>query len=110
MTALGAEAGPAAGALLKALRDSSPCVRIAAAEALSNVGHEHEALRVLSEAVLNKDSRIQLQAAIAFIALGDKARPVTATLKKALDIESLPEQQRRYVEWGLKGLLERLGS
>ena len=34
LTALGAEARPAAGALRKALEDSSPCVRIAAADAL----------------------------------------------------------------------------
>ncbi len=108
LTALGAEARPAAGALRKALEDSSPCVRIAAAEALARIGREREALPVLSQCVLDQDSRVQLQAAIALVALGGKARPLKAVLQKALRIESKPQQHRRYVQWALEGLLEEL--
>jgi hypothetical protein len=34
--------------------------------------------------------------------------PAIATLRKALTLESKPEQQRQFAEWGLKGLLARL--
>ena len=108
LTVLGAEAKPALEMLQRSMSDSSPCVRIAAAEALCNLNHEREALRVLGEEVVNKDSRVQLQAAIALASLGMKARPALATLKEALEVDSLPKQYRQYSQWALQGLLEML--
>jgi len=81
---LGAAAGPVGDALDKALEDSCPNVRIAAAEALCSMDKKSDkALGVLVEALGHSNARVSLHAANALDYLGEKARSVVDAMKKA---------------------------
>jgi len=62
LVALGQQAAPAADALLKSSADQSPSVRIAAAEALYNIGRRSEAVKVLTGSLGEKDQWVRLHA------------------------------------------------
>ena len=68
----------------KLLDDPSPVVRIAAAHALCDWGHEKEALPVLIEALAHKSDSVRHNAAIALGRIGNKARPALPQLKAAM--------------------------
>lgn len=61
--ALGGKAGPATKNLQYALDDPSPCVRIAAAEALCGLGQCEKAVSVIKDALLDKNMYVGLHAA-----------------------------------------------
>ncbi|MHC4442044.1 MAG: sulfatase-like hydrolase/transferase [Planctomycetota bacterium] len=81
--ALGSKAISAAGPLLNALKDSSPNVKIAAAEALCRIGGETNVMPVLIEGVEHQNEWIRLRAANVLHYLGDKARPALPYIKEA---------------------------
>ena len=105
--ALGIEAKPAEAVLLEAISDSSPCVRIAAAEALAAIGQEAKALPVLIAALNHEDGWIRLQAAVTLANIGPKARPALADIK-ALLAKKPKHEASQYVEWSLKRAVSQL--
>lgn len=108
LTALGERAKPALPELRKAIADPAPAVRIAAAEALALNGGDKEALAALSAALMDKDSRVALQAAIVLWYLGSKAAPAKDAMRQALKVPSEPPDQREYLQWALEKCLQRL--
>lgn len=74
----------AAEALLKKLDDPSTVVRVAAAQALTDWGHDQEALPVLTEATKDKTETARLYAIHALKKLGEKARPALPQIKEML--------------------------
>ncbi len=101
-------------ALLKALDDSAPTVRIAAARALGRFGSAADLDRVLpllsAAADWSKnDVFTTMQALDAIEALGDKAAPLNATLKALPAKGDAPDQRfREYIPRQLNDLKARL--
>ncbi|NQT16578.1 MAG: sulfatase-like hydrolase/transferase [Planctomycetes bacterium] len=83
LVTLGDAAAPAAEALMKALEDPAPNVRIAAAEALSNVGRLDEAMPVLIAGLKHPTPFIRLRAMNVLDRLGERARPAVSAMKQA---------------------------
>lgn len=109
LVALGPDARPASGALVQALSDPAPNVRLAAAEALCNLGHEQDALPVLVEGLEDDDGWVRLHAAIVLQHIGQPARGVLPQIKKALD-EERKHQATLYIHWALSHVLEDLSQ
>jgi arylsulfatase A-like enzyme len=107
LLALDGEAKPAEAALLKAAADPSPSVRIAAAEALSAIGREAEALPVLIAALHHEDGWVRLQAAVVLGKIGPKARPALDEMKAVL-AEKSPHQSAQYLQWALQRAVSEL--
>ncbi|MFN4258487.1 MAG: sulfatase-like hydrolase/transferase [Gemmataceae bacterium] len=81
--ALGDKAASAAEDLRAAMKDTSPSVRVAAAEALCRQGKVAEALPVLAEALKHPNDYVRLHAVNILDLLGDQAKPVLPQLKAA---------------------------
>ena len=109
LLALGSEAKNATPGLRQALKDESPNVRLAAAEALCRLDRDREALPVIVAGLQSDDERLRLQAAIVLSAIGEKARPVIPRITGAI---------RRggnghyviYLRWALARVLKDLGA
>lgn len=89
--------GPAAGepaktALAKALQDSSPSVRIAAARGLCRMGDLETGLPILEAELASEYEWARLAAAIALDELNEDARPALASLQAALT-----DQPNKYI-------------
>jgi HEAT repeat protein len=109
LTALEPEAQPAARTLAPRLDDPSPSARLAAAEALCNVGRASAALPVIAEALDHESGWVRLQAAIVLAALGEKARPAAPEMRAAIDANSRGEASL-YIRWALAHALDQLGE
>ena len=83
LVALGEKAKPAKAALMKALANSSPDVRIAAAEAVGQLGNDSAALPVLREALHSDASILRLAALNVLDRLGDAAKPALPDIRAA---------------------------
>ena len=83
LVALGEKAAPAAEALAGALTDPSPNVRVAAAEALCNLGRHDRVLPVLTAALEHPTPFIRLRAMNVLDRIGPKAKPALAAMKGA---------------------------
>ena len=83
LTALGEGAKSATDALSKALRDASPDVRLAAAEALCSLGRCDDALPVLIDGLKHDSEWVRLRAANVLDRIDGKARPALAEMKRA---------------------------
>jgi len=70
--------------LKKMLKDTAPVVRIAAAQAMCDLGQEKEALAVLVDALKCDTDKARLYAIIALMKIGAKARPALPQIKAAL--------------------------
>jgi uncharacterized sulfatase len=81
--ALGAQAAPAKAALLAALDDASPDVRVAAAEALAPLGETPRALAALDAALRSDDVFARFSALDAARRLGPAARPLLPAIREA---------------------------
>jgi N-sulfoglucosamine sulfohydrolase len=81
--ALGREASAAEPALRAALSDASPDVRVAAAEALANLGHDGEALGALREALRHPSAVIRLAALNALDRMGSRAAAAIPDIQNA---------------------------
>lgn len=98
LLARGADATPAADALSNALSDSSPSVRLAAAEALCAIDRCAEALPVLAKGLDHERPWVVLQAAIHTRHIGAKAQPIVPDMKDALS-RYLGDVWGRYKTW-----------
>ena len=83
LVALREKAAPARGALLQAIEDPAPNVRIAAAEALANIGLTDRALTVLVKGLEHETAFIRLRALNVLDRLGPRARPALAAIRAA---------------------------
>jgi N-sulfoglucosamine sulfohydrolase len=102
LTILGKNAKAAEGALIKALTDKSGNVRIAAAEALCNLGRENIALPVLEKEVHNNNTKIALHALNVLDAIGESARPVLPNLEIINN-----KIEDKYIQRAIAHLLEK---
>jgi len=88
----------AKAALLGALKDPAPVVRIAAAHALCDWGEETEALPVLTEGLNCETDKARLYAVIALKRIGEKARPaLTAIRARSKDEDNYVQRVTRAV-------------
>jgi hypothetical protein len=83
LVALGEKARPALESLRQAAKDSSPEVRLAAAEALANLGHDEEALPLLRDGLKHESVFARLAALNVADRLGKRARPLLPAIRAA---------------------------
>jgi uncharacterized sulfatase len=83
LVTLGAKAAPARSALEAALSDTSPDVRVAAAEALANIGELARALSVLETELRDENVFVRLTALNFAHRLGARALPLLPAIKNA---------------------------
>lgn len=83
LVALGEQARGAAPALTKALSDTSPIVRVAAAEALANLGEHEKALPVLTKALKHTSPCVRLQALNVLDRMGEQAKSACDAMRAA---------------------------
>ncbi|MBI5688409.1 MAG: sulfatase-like hydrolase/transferase [Verrucomicrobia bacterium] len=83
LVALGKDAKPAEAALRKAMSDDSPPVRIAAAEAIGNLGDHAAALPVLTKALEHEAPLVRLAAINVLDRFGAKAKPALPAIRAA---------------------------
>jgi uncharacterized sulfatase len=81
---IGPEAARARSAVLAAMDDSSPSVRIAAARALARLGSADAAIEVLAGELESQHQWGRLAAAIVLDEMDDQAKPALPALKSAL--------------------------
>ena len=84
LAALGKNAAPAAAALRKTLTDDSPSVRIAAAEAVGNLGDYAAALPVLTQAIQDDVPLVRLAAMNVLDRFGPPAAPALPAVRAAV--------------------------
>jgi len=84
LLALSDNAAPAMEALLAALKDSSPDVRMTAAEALCGLGRADDAMPVLIELLSHESRIIRNETLLAICRIGPAAKPALPHLDKAL--------------------------
>ena len=112
LTALGAQAEPAADALAARLEDSSPNVRFAAAGALCKLGRCRAALKVLAAGLEDEREETVLHAAREIERLGKKARPIVTQIEQAQARCRLPDgtyknnNHATFIDWALKYAME----
>jgi hypothetical protein len=83
LAALGKKAEAAESDLKSSLEDPSPIVRIAAAEALCNLGHVDDMLSVLTGGLKHATPYVRLRAINVLDRLGQKARPALPAIRAA---------------------------
>lgn len=83
LVALKAQARPAAQDLHKALADASPSVRVAAAEAVAQLGQPERALPVLIAALEHDSAIVRLMAMNVLDRMGAQARPALPAMRNA---------------------------
>lgn len=83
LVSLGEDAKPAETALISALEDSSPDVRLTAAEALSNIGHLHKTLPVLEEALQHDNPFVRLTSLNIIQRIGPPAKSLIPAIQQA---------------------------
>jgi uncharacterized sulfatase len=108
LVALGEDARIAEASLPTALKDASPLVRIAAAEALCNLGQVEAMLPVLAEELKDSTPYVRLRAVSVLDRLGDQARPaLPAILAASMEKAPYPaEYLNRMVEYVSERLAE----
>jgi HEAT repeat protein len=111
LTNLGTQAAPASKALLRALKDPSPEVRIAAAQALCRMGREQAALPVLASYLTDKRLLVRVAAANVVDRIGARARPIVPDIQNALSIQ-YPDlkQGASWLPWLLQHTLRSLNA
>jgi uncharacterized sulfatase len=100
--ALGDKATSATEPLLAALKDTSPSVRLGAAEALVKLGKDQAALPVLIQGLEHDNEWVRLNAAQILDRMDDKARPAIEAMKRA------HEKKDEYVGFVLDHALPQL--
>lgn len=85
---LGEKAKPAEERLVRALGDPSPCVQVAAADALSRLGRLDDALPVLARGLKHDNEWVRVQAAAVVDSLGEKGKPVHPELRAATAVKN----------------------
>jgi hypothetical protein len=116
------QAASASGELMDLLNDPSPSARIAASQALCEMGKTKKALDTLAQDLRSDNKYVALQAARAVCLLGKKACPIVPTIKEVLNqFIADPTTQnwgRRYKDfnyaaftsWSLEWALQNCGE
>jgi uncharacterized sulfatase len=102
----GKDSSEAVSALTKALKDHSPIVQVAAADALRRLGKTGGLLPVLTQALKDDNEWVRHAAALVIDELGAKAAPVREALQAAL----AREDDRSYVKRVVRHTLTVLGE
>ena len=89
---IGKDAVEVESLMIKALKDDSASVRVAAARALCMMDKPNEAIPVLIDTLSGPHEWARLQAAIVLDSIGEMARPAEDALKKALS-----KQPNKYI-------------
>jgi len=112
LVALGAEARPAESALNRALNDESPAVRVAAAEALGNLGRYDAALPILISGLQHEMPVIRLTALNVLDRFGARAAPALPAIRaaKSPGKDHLSDYVNRMVEYLPAQLEARIGQ
>ncbi len=110
LLALRADAAPARTALLAALDDDSPDVRIAAAETLAHLGALDRTLAVLEAALKSDDIFARLSALGAAHRLGAAARPLLPVIRNAKLVVPGQKDASDYVGRMVEYLPGRIGG
>ncbi len=109
LVALGPEAAAATEKLQRLAReDRAPNVRLAAAEALCNLGHEADALPVMLQYLEDKDPRVRLAAATHLAAVAEKAgsiRPQVEHIARGMKPKGTFPM---YTRWALDRALQKM--
>lgn len=110
--ALGAEAVDAEtlACLERALADQSPCVQIAAAEALCRCGRHEQPLRVLLELLAHADPPVRLAAASAISAVADQVPLPGEAIERAIAQHNEESDFPMYIRWALQRALAQCRS
>jgi len=112
LTDLGSKAKPATGVLKKALTDTQPNVRFAAAGVLCKLGLCEDALQVLTEGLEDPRETVVLHAAREIQGIGDKACPIVPQIQKAQarcknpDGSYKNDNHAMFIDWALKHALK----
>ncbi|MFH1267456.1 MAG: sulfatase-like hydrolase/transferase [Planctomycetota bacterium] len=109
LTVLGPAGEPAVESLMRLLGDPAPNVRLAAAEALSKLDREAQALPVIVEGLKHEEGWVRLHAAIVLVAIGEKARAAVPKMKTAA-ADARKHQATLYIRWALQHALDNLGQ
>ena len=108
LAAMGMDAEPAKKQLRKSLSDSSTNVRIAAAEALCNIGLTEEALPVLVAELKKPEQGLTFnEAAIALYTIGPKAEPVLEEIRAASELEPTYKRAKKAGSSFVKHIVKR---
>ena len=110
MAALKGKAAGAEAALRKALNDESPDVRVAASEALANLGHDADALPALRAALASESVFIRLAALNVARRLGARARPLLPAIRKAELADPLHKDASDYISRMVGYLPDQIGK
>jgi hypothetical protein len=110
LLALGADAAPARPALLAALDDPSPEVRVTAAETLAALGDLDRTLAVLATALRTDDIFARFAALNAAHRLGPRARPLVPAIRAARLVDPKNKDYSDYVGRMVDYLPGRLGD
>jgi len=110
LLALGTEAAPAKAALVAALEDTSPDVRITVAETLAKLGALDRALPVLEAALQHADVYARLAALNTALRLGPAARPLLPAIRQAKLVSPGHKDASDYIGRMVEYLPERLGQ
>jgi HEAT repeat protein len=108
LIALGPDAAAAKPALIAALDDSSPDVRLASAEALARLGEPDRALRTIETALRIDDVFVRLAALNVALRLGPLARPLVPVIRQAGISAPAQKDSADYVNRMVEYLPERL--
>lgn len=105
LAALGKSAKPAEAALRKALADEAPSVRVAAAEAIGNLGAYAAALPVLTSALQHDAPLVRLAALNVLDRFGPQAQPALPAIRAAA--MNVPDPVAEYVNRMIEYLPQR---
>ena len=101
------------------MNDSSPSVRIAAAQALCGIGITADAVRALGRLVDDERPSLALQAARGLVMIGAHAKPLVPVMRKVIDKNRSAPGSRRpwkdfnyaaFTTWALEAALENCGE
>lgn len=109
LVALKDKAAPATAALRNALKDESPDVRVAAAEALANIGEDKEALDQLVAELEHESVFVRLAALNTLDRMGARAAPALAAIRAAPTDDPLHRDVADYVRRIAGYLPDRIG-
>lgn len=110
LAALKVKAVGAEAALRKALDDGSPDVRVAAAEALANLGHDADAMPALRAALASDSVFVRLAALNVARRLGARARPLLPAIQKAELADPLHKDASDYISRMVGYLPDQIGK
>ncbi len=110
LTNQGQKARVAASALKKRLSDPVPEVRIAAAETLSHIGYENDALSTLVQLLEHDEHWVRVYAANILDRMGERARPALEQMRKALKKEYPDVKRINLFHWPLEHAIRNLES